>query len=65
MEPTFSKGTAQALIDAGWKPSEVAEYLMVDIAVVLAATHAPKPRRHYDNEWNKDEPPIMHHNELI
>ena len=57
--------TAQALRDANWSISKIADYLRTDEEKVLEHTHEPKPRKRYENEWNVNEPTIMRHNELI
>jgi len=57
--------TPQVLRDAGWTLEEIAKELHATVEEIEQATHDPKPRKHYEHEWNESSPVIIRSNELI
>ena len=62
-EPDWGKG--QALRNAGWSVGAIAKELKTTQQKVYYHTKKPAPRKHYENEWNRNEPSIMKSNNLI
>ena len=58
-------GKGQALRNAGWSVGAIAKELKTTQQKVYYHTKKPAPRKHYENEWNRNEPSLMKHNELI
>lgn len=58
-------GKGQALRNAGWSVGAIAKELKTTKQNVFNHTKQPVPRRHYENEWNRNEPSIMKSNNLI
>lgn len=62
---TTDWGKGQALRNAGWSVGAIARELKTTYQKVYYHTKKPAPRKHYENEWNRNEPSLMKHNELI
>lgn len=58
-------GKGQALRNAGWSVGAIAKELKTTQQKVYYHTKKPAPRKHYENEWNRNEPSIMKSNNLI
>lgn len=52
-------GKAQVLRDAGWSIPDIMEEMWMTEEDILEHTHEPKPKKHYENEFNVNEPAMM------
>ena len=49
-------GKAQALRDAGWTITKIAEELGTSKTMIHSITHKPAEKKHFDHEWAEQEP---------